>query len=105
MSFAPLTFLQLFFHDAATTYFFVMARFQNLYNRLNGDFHTWDFTECDLFSCINGGIIIEEYSDDLPFPSILINGKSLAGRAMHVVIGIDSASKRLYIITVYNRIR
>lgn len=93
-----------------------MPSFQNLLSRLNDDFHTWDlyfrvhatrrmfqrgFEENDLHLCLSDGIIIEEYDEDYPFPSVLISGKAVSGRAMHAVIGIDNESKRLYVITVY----
>ena len=89
---------------------------QTLRDRVNEDLRIWvlyyrvhatrrmfqrNFEEADLFSCLKNGKIIEEYDTDLPFPSALINGTSVSGRAMHVVIGIDSGSRRLYIITVY----
>ena len=93
-----------------------MDSYQTLNTQLNDDFRTWtiyyrihatrrmfqrNFEEADLFSCLDNGKIIEVYDEGLPFPSILINGTSVSGRAMHVVIGIDGGSRMLYIITVY----
>ncbi|MDZ7724063.1 MAG: DUF4258 domain-containing protein [candidate division KSB1 bacterium] len=45
--------------------------------------------------------MIEEYADDYPFPSVLINGKTMKNRYIHIVMGLDAEQKRLYIITVY----
>lgn len=90
---------------------------KKLFNLLGDDFRTWElfyrvhatrrmferkFDAADLFSCLNDGIIIENYNEDIPFPSVLINGKSVSGRAMHAVVRMDIESKRLYIITVYD---
>lgn len=44
------------------------------------------------------GEIIEQYPDDMPFPSCLILGYS-GERALHVVASIDE--KMVYIITAY----
>jgi hypothetical protein len=60
-----------------------------------------DFNESDILECINNGTIIETYSNDFPFPSILLNGKTNTARPIHIVIGIDIIEKRLYIITIY----
>ena len=39
----------------------------------------------DVIECIQNGVIIEEYPDDMPFPSCLINGTSASGKPLHVV--------------------
>ncbi|MBN2487616.1 MAG: DUF4258 domain-containing protein [Methanosarcinaceae archaeon] len=48
---------------------------------------------------IENGTIIEEYTDDKPLPTYLINGKTLDLRPIHTVIGIDE--EVVAIITVY----
>lgn len=53
----------------------------------------------DLISCIQTGEIIEQYPDDYPFPSCLILGSSVAGRAVHIVVGSDLET--LWIVTAY----
>ena len=58
-------------------------------------------SEENLFEAMETGKIIESYEDDLPFPSILINGQTSSQRPIHIVIGVDKESKRLYIITTY----
>jgi hypothetical protein len=46
------------------------------------------------------GSIIEEYSDDTPYPSALFFGW-FEGKPMHVVAAYDAKSVRLYVITAY----
>ncbi len=57
--------------------------------------------EKDVLSLLDKGIIIEEYFDDFPFPSVLVNGISGANRPLHAVVGIDADSRRIYLITIY----
>ena len=52
----------------------------------------------EIIQAIMNGEIIEEYPNDFPHPSCLILGCSLAGKYLHVVIGIDIV---LYLITAY----
>lgn len=47
------------------------------------------------------GEIIEEYKDDFPLPSVLINGKTAENRQLHVVAGINSNELVIVIITTY----
>ncbi|MCK5230055.1 MAG: DUF4258 domain-containing protein [Desulfobulbaceae bacterium] len=47
------------------------------------------------------GMLIEEYLDDFPFPSVLINGVSDRNRQLHAVVGIDTDSGRICLITIY----
>ena len=39
----------------------------------------------DVIMCIENGEIIEQYPDDMPFPSCLILGSSASGKPLHVV--------------------
>lgn len=50
---------------------------------------------------LTNGQIIEQYDNDFPLPSLLLNGQTEAGRPLHVVVGIDLSEKKLIIITVY----
>ena len=52
----------------------------------------------DVCMAINTGEIIEQYSDDFPFPSCLIMGHS-EERIIHVVASINEGM--MYIITAY----
>jgi len=43
----------------------------------------------DALACIQNGEIIEQYSDDAPFPSCLILGISTSGKPIHVVCALN----------------
>ncbi|HPL68515.1 MAG TPA: DUF4258 domain-containing protein [Smithellaceae bacterium] len=47
------------------------------------------------------GKIIEEYSDDAPYPSCLIYGTTENGRPLHVVCAYSDEENLTIIITVY----
>jgi hypothetical protein len=49
---------------------------------------------------IESGEVLEEYPDDLPYPSRLIMGWH-EGCPLHVVIAYDSSEKKEIVITVY----
>jgi hypothetical protein len=51
-------------------------------------------------SVIESGEVIGDYPDDKPFPSCLILGL-FEDRPIHIVIAIDAASQKCYIITAY----
>jgi len=53
----------------------------------------------DIESAILNGEIIEEYSNDTPFPSCLILGNSAENLPLHIVVSADE--EFLYIITAY----
>ena len=55
----------------------------------------------DVKRLLADGVIIEEYLDDYPFPSILIYGVAHDNRPLHAVVGMDHEFKRLYLITIY----
>lgn len=56
-------------------------------------------SRADVKACIMSGEIIEQYPDDYPYPSCLVFGCSVEGRALHVVAGEGDGS--LWIITAY----
>ncbi|MEA1968874.1 MAG: DUF4258 domain-containing protein [Thermodesulfobacteriota bacterium] len=47
------------------------------------------------------GTVIEQYDDDLPLPSLLINGINADNSPLHVVAAINSDELKLIIITTY----
>ena len=47
------------------------------------------------------GKIIEQYKDDFPLPSLLINGTTSTGRPIHVVLAVNNTEKIIVIITTY----
>lgn len=51
-------------------------------------------------AAIAAGEAIEDYPDDVPFPSVLLLAR-VEGRALHVVVAQDRESGRCYLITVY----
>lgn len=53
----------------------------------------------DVIFCIHHGEIIEQYSDDYPYPSCLILGLSVKQQYIHIVVG--SNLKTIWIITAY----
>lgn len=55
----------------------------------------------DVNLLLDSGEVIEEYGEDFPLPSILVNGLSTAENPLHAVIGIDHDMKQLHVITVY----
>ena len=55
----------------------------------------------EVYQVLNKGDIIESYDDDLPFPSVLINGLTQENRHLHLVVAINKDEKILIIITVY----
>ncbi|MBI4203361.1 MAG: DUF4258 domain-containing protein [Chloroflexi bacterium] len=59
-----------------------------------------DITDADVLRVLVEGEAIEEYLDDLPFPSRLILGWS-GPKALHVVAAYDAARRQAIIVTVY----
>ena len=55
-----------------------------------------DIQECDIELLLKTGIIIEEYDDDFPLPSVLINGHTSTNRPLHLVTGINRQEKNCY---------
>jgi len=55
----------------------------------------------DVVQSLQSGEIIEEYSNDRPYPSCLILGRTIGGRPIHVVCAPVVAERRLIIITTY----
>jgi hypothetical protein len=45
--------------------------------------------------------IVEEYPDDLPYPSVLVLGRTEEERPVHVVCAYVPEEDRLIVITVY----
>ena len=105
-------------YDSPPTFYYIlsMAELVSFQNFINESFLDWDLqyrvhatkrmfqrniTEDELLQALGTGFVIEDYENDFPFPSVLVNGKTTLNRPIHLVVGIDKNSKRLYIITVY----
>ncbi|MBN1980390.1 MAG: DUF4258 domain-containing protein [Chitinivibrionales bacterium] len=55
----------------------------------------------DVENILKSGKVIENYPNDTPLPSVLINGMTQSERPLHLVAAMDTVLKKLYIITVY----
>ncbi len=62
---------------------------------------TDDLTFDEIFFSVLHGEIIEQYSDDKPYPSCLINGQTFGGDAVHSVWAFNVNSQWAVLITVY----
>jgi hypothetical protein len=58
-----------------------------------------DIRRDDILCALLTGEIIEQYSDDQPYPSCLVLGVTLSSRYIHVVCGTNGSA--LWIITMY----
>ena len=54
-----------------------------------------DIHENDVEYVLNNGDIIEQYDNDFPLPSLLINGRTPAGRPLHIVAAINHVGRKL----------
>jgi len=54
----------------------------------------------DIIRVLTDGEIIEQYPDDYPYPSCLVNGQTLDKQPLHVVCGFGN--NELWIITAYH---
>jgi hypothetical protein len=57
--------------------------------------------EDDVEAVLKNGDIIEQYDDDFPLPSLLINGQTSKNRPLHVVAAINHTEKIVIVITAY----
>lgn len=55
----------------------------------------------DVQTAILNGELVEDYPNDLPYPSCLILGYRGPGLALHVVCSPDSENEELWLITAY----
>jgi len=58
-------------------------------------------TDSEVFEAIMTGEVIEEYPNDLPYPSLLIFGETIKNRPLHIVCAFDKNEKIVIIVTVY----
>ena len=57
-------------------------------------------TRADVLDGLRGGEVIENYPDDVPYPSALVLGFA-RDRPVHVVVAVDTSTSEAHIITVY----
>jgi hypothetical protein len=55
----------------------------------------------EVLEVLDSGEIIEEYPDDVPYPSCLILGFTREGRPLHLVCAPVLDDERLIVITTY----
>jgi hypothetical protein len=55
----------------------------------------------EMLAVLDSGEIIEEYPDDVPYPSCLVLGHTRESRPLHLVCAPVREESRLIIITVY----
>jgi hypothetical protein len=55
----------------------------------------------EVYEATLGCTIVEEYSDDRPYPSVLVLGRTGEGRPVHVVCAHVPEGDQLIVITVY----
>ena len=55
----------------------------------------------EIFSSVLTGTIIEDYSDDKPYPSCLVAGIIFGGKPIHSVWAYNEETKWAVLITVY----
>ncbi len=60
-----------------------------------------EIKEKEVFETVLNGKIIEEYSDDEPYPSCLIYGRTTEDRPLHIVCAYAFKEEVAMVITVY----
>ncbi|MBR1634265.1 MAG: DUF4258 domain-containing protein [Lachnospiraceae bacterium] len=58
-----------------------------------------DISIDDVENALLHGEMIEDYPDDYPHPSCLLDGRGRSGKRIHVVAGTDG--EEIYVITAY----
>ena len=58
--------------------------------------------EHEVYETICNGEIIEEYLDDVPYPSTLIFGKTKADRPLHILCAYNEEESSVIVITAYH---
>lgn len=57
-------------------------------------------TDSDIRELLGSGNVIEEYPDDMPYPSSLVSG-SVNSRPLHVVMAYNNVDREAIVITAY----
>lgn len=60
-----------------------------------------EIAEEEVYEAIQNSEVIESYEDDTPYPSVLILGRTNAGRPIHIVSAYSRKDDLAIIITVY----
>lgn len=57
--------------------------------------------EHEVYEVSEGCVVVEEYPEDEPYPSVLVFGRTEGGRPLHLVCAYAADEDRLVIVTVY----
>lgn len=57
--------------------------------------------EHEVYEAVCAGEVIEEYPEDKPYPSVLIFGRTISDRPLHIVCAYNMEENLSIIITVY----
>lgn len=55
----------------------------------------------EVYEAICSGEVIEKYPENKPYPSILIYGRTVASRPLHIACAYNKAENLAIVITVY----
>ncbi len=58
-------------------------------------------TDLEIGNAVGSAELLEEYLNDRPYPSCLLLGHTLEGRALHFVAAYDESAPRVILVTVY----
>lgn len=58
-------------------------------------------TDQEVYESIGNGEVIKSYTDDTPYPSVLIFGATVNNRPLHTVCAYDRADAQVIVVTVY----
>lgn len=58
-------------------------------------------TDQELYEAMRGSEVLAEYPDDKPYPSVLVFGKTEAGRPIHAVCAYVAEEQVIVVVTVY----
>jgi len=59
-----------------------------------------DITEEAIKAILQGGLVIQEYIDDKPYPSYLVAGEH-EKRPLHIVVSVNNDDQTTIVITAY----
>ena len=57
--------------------------------------------EREVYEAVCNGEVIEEYPEDKPYPSVLILGRTKAGRILHIVCAYNDEENLAIVVTAY----
>ena len=58
--------------------------------------------DLEVYEAVWSGEVIEEHPEDKPYPSVLIFGRTMASRPLHIVCAYNEEENLVIVITVYH---